>query len=157
MFLKHIHMFLKHIHMFLKHIHMFLNTFICYWNTFIITRGKRSLFYLCVLNILFPRPARAAMLTGRLPIRNGFYTDNERGRNGNKPVWEQDGLPWCSFSVIIAAFPTQFFVQIFCEYSCRIPMENTWIFFPAEKCMNNCPLKSVVWFFKYSKGYFGQF
>jgi hypothetical protein len=39
--------------------------------------------------VLFPKClkivlslARAAMLTGRLPIRNGFYTDNDRGRNG---------------------------------------------------------------------------
>lgn len=26
--------------------------------------------------------ARAAMLTGRLPLRNGFYSDNMPGRNG---------------------------------------------------------------------------
>ncbi len=30
--------------------------------------------------------ARASMLTGRLPIRNGFYTDNARGRNGKRIV-----------------------------------------------------------------------
>lgn len=27
-------------------------------------------------------PARAALLTGRLPIRNGFYTTNAHARNG---------------------------------------------------------------------------
>ena len=35
--------------------------------------------------------ARAAMLTGRLPIRNGFYSNNVFGRNGNdssgQPHW----------------------------------------------------------------------
>ncbi|GFO30087.1 N-acetylgalactosamine-6-sulfatase [Plakobranchus ocellatus] len=30
-------------------------------------------------------PSRAALLSGRLPIRNGFYTTNERGRNGYTP------------------------------------------------------------------------
>lgn len=29
--------------------------------------------------------ARAALLTGRLPIRNGFYTDNAHARNGYTP------------------------------------------------------------------------
>lgn len=29
--------------------------------------------------------ARAALLTGRLPIRNGFYTTNEHARNGMPP------------------------------------------------------------------------
>jgi len=27
-------------------------------------------------------PSRASLLTGRLPIRNGFYSNNYRGRNG---------------------------------------------------------------------------
>ncbi len=43
--------------------------------------------------VLFPKflkivlsLARAAMLTGRLPIRNGFYTDNDRGRNGEESL-----------------------------------------------------------------------
>ena len=27
-------------------------------------------------------PSRAAMLSGRLPIRNGFYTTNAHARNG---------------------------------------------------------------------------
>ena len=31
-------------------------------------------------NVWFP--ARAALLTGRLPIRNGFYTTNAHARNG---------------------------------------------------------------------------
>lgn len=30
-------------------------------------------------------PARAALLTGRLPIRNGFYTTNEHARNAYTP------------------------------------------------------------------------
>lgn len=30
--------------------------------------------------------ARAALLTGRLPVRNGFYTTNAHARNGNLPV-----------------------------------------------------------------------
>ena len=29
--------------------------------------------------------ARAALLTGRLPIRNGFYTDNAHARNAYTP------------------------------------------------------------------------
>lgn len=33
---------------------------------------------------MFSYPARAALLTGRLPVRNGFYTDNEHARNGKK-------------------------------------------------------------------------
>lgn len=40
-------------------------------------------FYLFIINLLI-MTARAAMLTGRLPIRNGFYTDNARGRNGEQ-------------------------------------------------------------------------
>lgn len=31
--------------------------------------------------------ARAAMLTGRLPVRNGFYSNNMRGRNGKYNVF----------------------------------------------------------------------
>ena len=31
---------------------------------------------------LFTKTARAALLTGRLPIRNGFYTTNAHARNG---------------------------------------------------------------------------
>ena len=33
-----------------------------------------------------PRAARAALLTGRLPIRSGFYTTNGRARNGTLPT-----------------------------------------------------------------------
>ena len=34
-----------------------------------------------ITDLLFPI-ARAALLTGRLPIRNGFYTTNDHARNG---------------------------------------------------------------------------
>ncbi|KAA0203131.1 hypothetical protein HAZT_HAZT003262, partial [Hyalella azteca] len=30
-------------------------------------------------------PSRAALLTGRLPVRNGFYSDNDLGRNAYTP------------------------------------------------------------------------
>lgn len=35
-------------------------------------------------NIIIPfyYVARASLLTGRLPIRNGFYTTNDHARNG---------------------------------------------------------------------------
>ena len=34
------------------------------------------------LFVFFILTARAALLTGRLPIRNGFYTTNGHARNG---------------------------------------------------------------------------
>uniref|UniRef100_H2YV45 Sulfatase N-terminal domain-containing protein n=1 Tax=Ciona savignyi TaxID=51511 RepID=H2YV45_CIOSA len=38
-------------------------------------------------------PSRAAMLTGRLPIRNGFYTSNYHGHNGYTPQNIVGGIP----------------------------------------------------------------
>lgn len=42
---------------------------------------------------LSPHVARAALLTGRLPIRNGFYTTNAHARNGMAPCPSRDVLP----------------------------------------------------------------
>lgn len=38
----------------------------------------------CSRHFCFLRVARAALLTGRLPIRNGFYTTNGHARNGTQ-------------------------------------------------------------------------
>ncbi|XP_026690057.2 N-acetylgalactosamine-6-sulfatase [Ciona intestinalis] len=38
-------------------------------------------------------PSRAALLTGRLPIRNGFYTSNYHGHNGYTPQHIVGGIP----------------------------------------------------------------
>lgn len=38
-------------------------------------------------------PSRASFLTGRLPIRNGFYTDNEHARNSYTPQQIVGGIP----------------------------------------------------------------
>ncbi|XP_005107712.1 N-acetylgalactosamine-6-sulfatase [Aplysia californica] len=38
-------------------------------------------------------PSRAALLSGRLPIRNGFYSTNERGRNAYTPQDIVGGIP----------------------------------------------------------------
>uniref|UniRef100_G1U304 Galactosamine (N-acetyl)-6-sulfatase n=1 Tax=Oryctolagus cuniculus TaxID=9986 RepID=G1U304_RABIT len=40
-----------------------------------------------------PPPARAALLTGRLPIRNGFYTTNAHARNAYTPQEIVGGIP----------------------------------------------------------------
>ena len=45
------------------------------------SRGTRARHGFCS-----PRAARAALLTGRLPIRSGFYTTNGRARNGTLPT-----------------------------------------------------------------------
>lgn len=37
-------------------------------------------------------PSRAALLTGRLPIRNGFYTTNIKGRNSYVPQEMTGGI-----------------------------------------------------------------
>lgn len=34
--------------------------------------------------------ARAALLTGRLPVRNGFYTTNAHARNGTVCIYRVD-------------------------------------------------------------------
>ncbi|CAG5131024.1 unnamed protein product [Candidula unifasciata] len=38
-------------------------------------------------------PSRAALMTGRLPIRNGFYTTNQPGRNAYTPQEIVGGIP----------------------------------------------------------------
>ncbi|XP_072013586.1 N-acetylgalactosamine-6-sulfatase-like [Amphiura filiformis] len=38
-------------------------------------------------------PSRAALMTGRLPIRNGFYTTNQHARNGYTPQDIVGGIP----------------------------------------------------------------
>uniref|UniRef100_A0A0B6ZYD5 N-acetylgalactosamine-6-sulfatase n=1 Tax=Arion vulgaris TaxID=1028688 RepID=A0A0B6ZYD5_9EUPU len=38
-------------------------------------------------------PSRAALMSGRLPIRNGFYTTNEEGRNAYTPQEIVGGIP----------------------------------------------------------------
>ncbi|XP_069491868.1 N-acetylgalactosamine-6-sulfatase isoform X2 [Ambystoma mexicanum] len=38
-------------------------------------------------------PSRASLLTGRLPIRNGFYTTNAHARNGYTPQEIMGGIP----------------------------------------------------------------
>ena len=39
-------------------------------------------------------PSRAAMLSGRLPIRNGFYTTNAHARNGGLAIMEIHVYAW---------------------------------------------------------------
>ena len=38
--------------------------------------------------------ARAALLTGRLPIRNGFYTTNDHARNGESLIHSKSNLTY---------------------------------------------------------------
>ena len=47
------------------------------------------------------------MLTGRLPIRNGFYSDNFRGRNGNCIESSNMRGKWLFKACIIAAYTPQ--------------------------------------------------
>ena len=42
--------------------------------------------------VVFQSTARAALLSGRLPIRNGFYTTNQHARNAYVPQFLDGGI-----------------------------------------------------------------
>ena len=48
--------------------------------------------------------ARASLLTGRLPIRNGFYTTNAHARNGRRALVLHTLLEICKFEMLDLMF-----------------------------------------------------
>jgi len=48
--------------------------------------------------------ARAALLTGRLPIRNGFYTTNAHARNGILKQCIVQNLLFCNHYLVIHCY-----------------------------------------------------
>ena len=50
-------------------------------------------------NLLFFILARAALLTGRLPIRNGFYTTNAHARNGRNILMQFSFLNFSHYCI----------------------------------------------------------